>query len=416
MNHVAKSARAGSATVLTWAGLLTVLAVLVLLTGCTDTREAPLNGKEGSPGDVISIFPEDGATEVGAETRIRVQIPDGRLESVKVMRIEDAQQQTVAGRIAADGLSWQPEPGAARLALAAKYSVDAVAVDASGQRSARHATFTTLVPERRFIGYFKPENRSTVGTGMIVSFSFNRAITDRAAVQRAIRVTAEPEVEVAGHWFGKDRLDFRPEEYWKPGTEVTVDIGLRDVEGAPEVYGSQDKKVTFTVGRSQVSLVDAEAMTMEVRRDGKPVSTVPITAGAPKTTTYNGKMVVTEMHEVTRMDGATVGFTDKEGKGEYDIKDVPHAIRLTTSGTFLHGNYWADESVFGKENVSHGCIGLRDAKGGGATTPGGWFFDRTLIGDVVEVVNSKDRTVAPDNGLSGWNMDWKQWKAGSAVR
>ncbi|SCK14316.1 Lipoprotein-anchoring transpeptidase ErfK/SrfK [Streptomyces sp. AmelKG-D3] len=393
-----------------------MLAVLVLLTGCTDTREAPLNGKEGSPGDVISIFPEDGATEVGAETRIRVQIPDGRLESVKVMRIEDAQQQTVAGRIAADGLSWQPEPGAARLALAAKYSVDAVAVDASGQRSARHATFTTLVPERRFIGYFKPENRSTVGTGMIVSFSFNRAITDRAAVQRAIRVTAEPEVEVAGHWFGKDRLDFRPEEYWKPGTEVTVDIGLRDVEGAPEVYGSQDKKVTFTVGRSQVSLVDAEAMTMEVRRDGKPVSTVPITAGAPKTTTYNGKMVVTEMHEVTRMDGATVGFTDKEGKGEYDIKDVPHAIRLTTSGTFLHGNYWADESVFGKENVSHGCIGLRDAKGGSATTPGGWFFDRTLIGDVVEVVNSKDRTVAPDNGLSGWNMDWKQWKAGSAVR
>ncbi len=390
--------------------------MLVLLTGCTDTREAPLNGKEGSPGDVISIFPEDGATDVGAETRIRVQIPDGRLESVKVMRIEDAQQQTVAGRIAADGLSWQPEPGAARLALAAKYSVDAVAVDASGQRSARHATFTTLVPERRFIGYFKPENRSTVGTGMIVSFSFNRAITDRAAVQRAIRVTAEPEVEVAGHWFGKDRLDFRPEEYWKPGTEVTVDIGLRDVEGAPEVYGSQDKKVTFTVGRSQVSLVDAEAMTMEVRRDGKPVSTVPITAGAPKTTTYNGKMVVTEMHEVTRMDGATVGFTDKEGKGEYDIKDVPHAIRLTTSGTFLHGNYWADESVFGKENVSHGCIGLRDAKGGSATTPGGWFFDRTLIGDVVEVVNSKDRTVAPDNGLSGWNMDWKQWKAGSAVR
>ncbi|NEE48695.1 hypothetical protein G3M55_29330, partial [Streptomyces sp. SID8455] len=84
-----------------------------------------------------------------------------------------------------------------------------------------------------------------------------------------------------------DRLDFRPQKYWKPGTEVTVDIGLRDVEGAPEVYGSQDKKVTFTVGRSQVSLVDAEAKTMEVRRDGELVSTVPITAGAPKTTTYN---------------------------------------------------------------------------------------------------------------------------------
>ncbi|MFG2505671.1 Ig-like domain-containing protein [Streptomyces rubiginosohelvolus] len=413
MNHTAKSARASSAAVLTWAGLLTVLA---LLTGCTDTREALLNGKARSPGDVISVFPENGAKDVDEETRIAVKVPDGRLESVKVMRIEDAQQQTVAGRIAEDGRSWAPEPRVARLALAAKYSIDAVAVDAQGRRSARHATFTTLVPEHRFIGYFKPENRSTVGTGMIVSFAFNRPVADRAAVEKAIRVTSDPVVEIAGHWFGKDRLDFRPKTYWKPGTEVTVDIGLRDVEGAPGVYGSQDKTVVFTVGRHQISRVDAEAKTMEVRRDGELVSTVPITAGAPKTTTYNGKMVVTEMHEVTRMNGATVGFTDKKGKGEYDIKDVPHAIRLTTSGTFLHGNYWADESVFGEENVSHGCIGLRDAKGGGGSTPGGWFFDRTLIGDVVEVVNSKDKKVAPDNGLSGWNMTWKKWTAGSALR
>ena len=87
-------------------------------------------------------------------------------------------------------------------------------------------------------------------------------------------------------------------------------------------------------------------------------------------------------------------------------------MRLTTSGTFLHGNYWADAEVFGEENVSHGCVGLRDVKGGSADTPAGWFFDRTLIGDVVEVVNSKDRKVAPDNGLGGWNMGWKEWKAG----
>ncbi|MFB8214403.1 L,D-transpeptidase [Streptomyces anulatus] len=413
MNHTAKSARAGSAAVLTWAGLLTVLA---LLTGCTDTREALFNGKAGSSDDAISVFPADGAKDVDEETRIAVKVPDGRLESVKVTRIEDAQRQTVAGRIADDGRSWKPEPAAERLALAAKYSIDAVAVDGAGRRSARHSTFTTLVPEHRFIGYFKPENRSTVGTGMIVSFSFNRPIADRAAVEKAIRVTSDPVVEISGHWFGKDRLDFRPKAYWKPGTEVTVDIGLRDVEGAPGVYGSQDKTVVFTVGRSQVSLVDAEEKTMEVRRDGELVDTVPITAGAPKTTTYNGKMVVTEMHEVTRMNGATVGFTDKKGKGEYDIKDVPHAIRLTESGTFLHGNYWADESVFGEENVSHGCVGLRDAKGGSGSTPGGWFFDRTLIGDVVEVVNSRDKKVAPDNGLSGWNLGWKKWKAGSALR
>ncbi len=55
-------------------------------------------------------------------------------------------------------------------------------------------------------------------------------------------------------------------------------------------------------------------------------------------------------------------------------------------------------------------------KGGSFRLPAGWFFDRSLIGDVIEVVNSDDKEVAPDNGLGGWNMDWKEWKAGSAVK
>ncbi|MGF1339264.1 L,D-transpeptidase [Streptomyces flavovirens] len=406
MNHEAKRARAGSAAVLTWAGLFTVLAVL---TGCTQATSFFGDGR--APGDAIRIVPKDGAENVGADDRIEVTVPDGRLERVKVTRIEDAEQEEVPGKIAGNGRSWAPDDKEYRLGLAGKYSVEAVAVDGDGRRSARSTTFTTLVPKDRFIGYFKPENRSTVGTGMIVSFDFNRPVRNRAAVEKAIRITTEPQVEVVGHWFGTERLDFRPAQYWEPGTEVTVDVGLRDVEGAPGVYGSQRKKVTFRVGRSQTSVVDAAAHTMEVRRDGEVVSTVPITAGAEKTTTYNGKMVVSELHEVTRMDGRTVGFG-----GEYDIKDVPHAIRLTKSGTFLHGNYWESPDIFGSDNTSHGCIGLRDIKGGSSDTPAGWFFERTLVGDVVEVVNSTDKTVAPDNGLSGWNLGWPQWKAGSALR
>ncbi|GAA3498772.1 Ig-like domain-containing protein [Streptomyces prasinosporus] len=340
---------------------------------------------------------------------LRVRVADGRLESVKVVMEQDARESPVPGRISADGLTWRPDDE--RLALAAKYTVDAVAVDGDGRRSARHTTFTTYVPAKRFIGYVAPEDRSTVGTGMIVSLEFNREIVHRAAVERAVRVTSRPAVEIRPHWFGGSRLDFRPEHYWKPGTRVTVELRLRDVEGAPGVYGLQHRAFTFTVGRSQVSVVDASRHTMQVRRDGELLDTVPVTAGAPKTTTYNGKMVITEMLEVTRMDSRTVGFG-----GEYDIPDVPHAIRLTSSGTFLHGNYWTGSDVFGRRNVSHGCIGLRDVKGGGADTPAGWFFDRSLVGDVVEVVNSKDKEVAPDNGLGGWNMGWKEWTAGSAVK
>ncbi|MFJ6936573.1 Ig-like domain-containing protein [Streptomyces sp. NPDC101132] len=397
------------AAVVAWAGLVAVLAGCSGSTGAGGV-EVELPGKALAPHEAIRVTPADGAKGVPADGPLTVTVPEGRLERVVVTKVEDAQEEPVRGSIAADGLSWSPDPSAGRLALAAKYTVDAVALDGHNRRQARHTSFTTYVPEERFIGYFKPENRSTVGTGMIVSFNFNRSIENRAEVERAITVTSEPPVEVTGHWFGDDRLDFRPREYWKPGTQVSVEMALRDVEGAPGSYGIQNKTVRFTVGRSQISTVDAAEHTMVVRRGGEVLSTVPISAGAPKTTTYNGKMVVMEMFDVTRMNGQTVGFG-----GEYDIPDVPHAMRLTTSGTFLHGNYWASPDTFGSLNTSHGCVGLRDDKGGGSDTPAGWFFDRTLIGDVVEVVNSKDKTVAPDNGLGGWNLSWADWVAGSAL-
>jgi lipoprotein-anchoring transpeptidase ErfK/SrfK len=397
-----------------------VLVGAVLVTGCTgDGLSLGFDGKPRSAREAIRITPGDGAEGVPGDTRVEVTVSSGRLEQVKVTRVEDARGHLprrrlwemieVPGRIAVDGLSWRPVDGRP-LALGAEYTVDAVALDGHGRRHVRHTSFTTRVPEHRFIGSFVPGHRSTVGTGMIVSIEFNRPVEDRAVVERAIRVSAEPAVEVAAHWFGGRRLDFRPEKYWRPGTRVTVDLDLRDVRAAPDVYGTQRKRVRFTVGRSQISRVDAAAHTMEVRRDDKLLVKLPITAGAPKTTTYNGRMVVTEKLKVTRMDGRTVGFG-----GEYDIPDVPHAMRLTTSGTFLHGNYWAPYGTFGKTNVSHGCIGLRDVRGGGSWTPAGWFFERSLVGDVVEVVNSHDRTVAPDNGLGGWNMSWAEWRAGSAL-
>ncbi|MFF4661365.1 Ig-like domain-containing protein [Streptomyces sp. NPDC001381] len=412
MRHVqgrARRAGVAVAAVVTWAGLLAGAA------GCTGDGGSGLDRMMDRPAaseDAIRVTPQDGAKGVRPGEGLLVRVPDGRLESVKVVKSQDAQESKVPGRISADGRSWRPDDG--RLALAARYTVDVVALDGDGDRSARHTTFTTYVPEERFIGYVTPENRSTVGTGMIVSLDFNREIQNRAAVERAVRVTAEPAVEIRPHWFGGSRLDFRPRTYWKPGTRVTVALRLRDVEGAPGVYGLQYKTFSFTVGRSQVSLVDAARHTMKVWREDELIATVPVTAGAPRTTTYNGKMVVTEMLELTRMNGATVGFKKKNGKGEYDIPDVPHAMRLTESGTFLHGNYWAEPDVFGNVNVSHGCVGLMDTKGGSSDTPAGWFFDRSLVGDVVEVVHSKDKEVAPDNGLGGWNMSWEEWTAENA--
>ncbi|MEU3861456.1 Ig-like domain-containing protein [Streptomyces sp. NPDC028722] len=357
------------------------------------------SGRGAQSTAAVSIAPASGATGVDTSGALKVGVTKGRLTRVSV---KDAKGGEIAGAITGGGASWTPST---HLAAATKYTVHAVAKDSEGREAAEDASFTTLTPKNTFVGYFTPEDGSTVGVGMPFSIRFTRGITQPAAVEKAIRIRTEPAVDVEGHWFGNDRLDFRPETYWKTGTKVTVDLDLDGVEGRDGVYGKQRKTVKFTIGRNQVSVVDAKKHTMRVTQDGRTVKTLPVTTGKAGYETWNGQMVMSEKLSVTRMNGETVGYG-----GEYDIKDVPHAIRLTTSGTFIHGNYWGG-GAFGHYNASHGCVGLRDVRGGSdGSAPAAWFFRHSIIGDVVVVKHSHDRTVDPANGLNGWNMSWADWK------
>ncbi|MEU9700884.1 Ig-like domain-containing protein [Streptomyces sp. NPDC047981] len=358
----------------------------------------------------ISISPKNGTTNASINNDAKVSVTEGTLTEVTLTTAEGT---AVKGEISADGKSWKPTGALKRATV---YKLAATAKDADGLEAHENASFTTVSQANSFIGNFTPEDGSTVGVGMPVSINFNKAITDKAAVQGGIKVTSSSGQEVVGHWFNSQRLDFRPDDYWTEGSTVTLKLDLDGVEGAKGVFGVQQKTVTFKIGRNQVSTVDVATKTMTVKQDGKTVKTIPISAGSPENPTYNGQMVISEKFKETRMNGATVGFTDDDGKGEYDIKDVPHAMRLSTSGTFIHGNYWGPDSIFGSANTSHGCVGLNDVKGAGDPNQmAAWLYDNSIVGDVVIVKNSKDKTIAPDNGLNGWNMSWSAWKAGSAV-
>ncbi|WP_203633940.1 Ig-like domain-containing protein [Streptomyces sp. SID10815] len=358
----------------------------------------------------IKITPADGSDNASINNAAAVTVAKGTLTDVTMTTTDG---KPVQGQISADKTSWKPS---AQLSRATTYKLAATATDAKGRAAHENASFTTVAPAHSFIGSFTPDNGTTVGVGMPVSINFDKAITDKAAVQKGITVTSSTGQQVVGHWFGANRLDFRPQKYWTENSTVTLKLDLDGVQGAQGVYGVQQKTVTFRVGRNQVSYVDAKTKQMKVTQDGRTVKTIPISAGSPEHTTYEGQMVISEKFTQTRMNGASVGFKDSDGKGEYDIKDVPHAMRLTTSGTFIHGNYWGAPSVFGSANTSHGCVGLQDKKGANdAGTPAAWFYQHSLIGDVVVVQNTGDKTVSPDNGLNGWNMSWSQWTAGSAV-
>lgn len=358
----------------------------------------------------ITITPKDGSDNASINNSAGVTVAKGTLTSVTMTT---ASGTAVAGQLSADKKSWKPT---VQLERSTTYKLAAEAKDSAGLVAHENASFTTVSPSNSFIGNFTPEGGSTVGVGMPVSLNFDKAITDKAAVQKGITVSSSSGQEVVGHWFGANRLDFRPEKYWTENSTITLKLALDGVQGASGVYGVQQKTVTFHIGRNQVSYVDAQTKQMKVTHNGAVVKTIPISAGSPENKTYQGQMVMMEKFKETRMNGATVGFTDDDGKGEYDIKDVPHAIRLTSSGTFIHGNYWGAKSVFGSVNTSHGCVGLSDTKGAGdPNTPAAWFYNSSIVGDVVVVSNTGDKTVSPDNGLSDWNMDWAQWKAGSAV-
>ncbi|MFJ5776060.1 Ig-like domain-containing protein [Streptomyces sp. NPDC093094] len=358
----------------------------------------------------IKITPKDGTANASINNSAAVTVSKGTLTEVAMTTADGT---AVAGEISADKTSWKPN---GQLERSTTYKIAVTAKDADGREAHENASFTTVSPDNSFIGSFTPEDGSTVGVGMPVSINFDKAITNKADVQKGITVTSSSGQEVVGHWFNANRLDFRPESYWTEKSTVTLKLALDGVEGADGVFGVQQKTVTFTIGRNQVSIVDANTKQMKVTQNGKVVKTIPISAGSPENKTYEGQMVISEKFKETRMNGATVGFTDDDGKGEYDIKDVPHAMRLTTSGTFLHGNYWGDDSVFGNVNTSHGCVGLNDTKGADdPNTEAAWFYDNSIVGDVVVVQNTGDKTVSPDNGLNGWNLSWADWKAGSAV-
>ncbi|WP_234327429.1 L,D-transpeptidase [Streptomyces sp. NRRL WC-3742] len=345
---------------------------------------------------VLNVEPKDGSQAV-APTALQVSVSQGKLTAVAVT---DKNGKPVQGSITPDGSGWKPS---AALAPGTAYTVNAQAKDAAGLVSAITSAFTTAAAGKQVSTNDNVADGQTYGVGMIVKVDFSSKVVNKDAVAKAITFETDNGTEVKGHWFGDNRLDFRPADYWKPNTKVTIHYRLKNVEVAPGVWGDVDKDEPFTIGRSQITTADSAKHQITIERDGKS-TTVPATLGDAQHPSWGGTMVIMSKEPITHMDSQTVGL----GK-EYNIPDVPHAMRLTRSGTYLHGNYWYKGDPFGTENTSHGCIALKDVEGGRDTSPAGSFYNSSMIGDVVKIVNTKEKTVAPDNGLGGWNLTWAQW-------
>lgn len=357
-------------------------------------------GSDGGKSAAVSLSPVTDGKKVIPGEPLTVKAQGGKLKSVAVTGQDG---RALDGKVSADGSSWR---SADPTGYGSTYRLKARLAGSDGKKVLRRSTVTTLGKKDIFVGTYNVEKGTTVGTAMPVSIVFNKPVRDKAAVERKLKVTVSPQVEGSWSWMkdrdGKDRVDYRPRKYWKPGTEVTLRMKLTGVKNG-DLVGTQDREIRFSIGESVVSTVDVKKKTVTVEKDGKVVRTLPVSTGKPGFETWNGTMVVMEKMPSLRMNSESVGIFGQEA---YDLGSVKWDIRLTTSGTFAHAAPW-NEGKFGRVNGSHGCIGL-------STSDAKWFYEQLHVGDPVTVVKSTD-TVQKNNGYGAWNVDWATWKKGSAL-
>lgn len=396
-----ESGRGRRAAVITL--LLAIGMLAALVAGCNAARTAAPNPAAHHvipalppPVAVISTDPLDRATDISPLAPITVTVAKGKLSQVTLTNPDGA---AIAGKIDPDNGTWKTaEP----LGYGKTYTINASAIGDDNRPVSSTSTFTTIQPRTLTFPSINPLNGETVGVGQPLSVYFDEPITDRQAAENAITVTTTPHVDGAFYWFSKHEVHWRPEEFWDPGTQVTVEIHDYGKDLGNGVYGEQDRVSHFTIGDAFVAHADGMTHQMTIDINGQTVRTMPISMGRASTPSTKGIHVVTDRDAVKVMDSTTFGLA--LDAGGY-IAKVQWATRISNSGEFVHSAPWSVAQQ-GVSNVSHGCINLSpdNAK---------WFFDHVKKGDVVINTNTGGPDLKPWDGFGDWQVPWDQWVSGN---
>ncbi|MFJ2233426.1 Ig-like domain-containing protein [Streptomyces sp. NPDC087859] len=350
----------------------------------------------------VTVTPE--GDQVRAGDSVRITASGGRLTSVAVT---DAEGRKLAGEVAADGRSWvsgrKSVPGTS-------YTVTAATRTGAGTVRTTKSSFTTAPADKVNKVDWRPGTDTTVGVAQPISLVFDNPVKNRAEVEKQLKITTSNDTEGSWGWLtdwsGRDRVDWRPKSYWKPGTKVTLKAELNGTDsGTTGGWFVRDYTTTFTIGARQIARVDLDSHRLTLVRDGRTVRRIPVSGGTPggDKRSWRGTAVLMAKEGTVNMNSETVGLGDA-----YD-KMVKHSMRLTWSGMYAHAAPW-NAAYFGRANHSSGCIGMSDAD---AT----WFYDQVRPGDPFEITGKDTKgVVAPGNGFGAWNLSWTEWQAKSALR
>jgi lipoprotein-anchoring transpeptidase ErfK/SrfK len=337
--------------------------------------------------------PAPDAKDVPLDQRITVAVTQG---SLKAISISDPWN-TTRGVVSPGATSWESgQP----LTPTTTYQVKASLLDTHGATSERSWKFTTGAPATPFRATISPGDGATVGVGMPVIVKLNAPVPDAARkdFESRLQVTTNPPTPGAWHWFSPTQLDYRGANYWAPGTTINIVAHINGYHAGGTMWGVRDVTSSYRIGDAHVSVVDVNAHTMTVTNNGAVIRTIPVSTGRDKYPTKGGVHVVSDKSQKVIMDSATVGIPRNSPDGYYET--VFWDVRISNSGEFVHAAPWSVGSQ-GRANVSHGCVNV-------STADATWFYNWSLVGDVVQVNGSPDQ-LEPTNGIGDWQIPWAQW-------
>ncbi|WP_433194746.1 L,D-transpeptidase [Nocardia sp. CA-107356] len=393
------------------AGFALVTALVVA--GCSSEPDAPTT-PAGPPLPPIAITP-GGGNNVDPLAPVVVNANDGMLTSVT---LTNEAGRPIEGIYTPDKTAWKPtEP----LGYGHTYTISAESLTITGRIGPTTSTFTTLAPNNQTKVYLTTTGGTpltdggTFGVGTVVVAHFDEDVPDKAVAEKRLSVTTNPPVEGSWYWLDKRNAHWRPQQYYAPGTKVTVAANIYGADLGGGLYGQEDSKTTFTIGPSHVSIADDNTKQVQVFENGNLIRTMPTSMGrggseviAGKTLSFwtqPGVYTVMDKGNPVIMDSSTYGLPVNSRLGYKEA--IGWATRISTDGIYLHqldSTVWAQ----GSQNLSHGCLNL-------SATNAQWFFNFAIPGDVVEVRNTGGAPLEVwQNG--DWGMQWDEWLEGSALR
>ncbi|MER5325075.1 L,D-transpeptidase [Streptosporangium roseum] len=384
---------------------LAVAAAALLVASCSGGSPATAPAADGGGGNtdvkttpatpVIKISPAEGSATVRPDKRVVVTAANGSLEQVTV----ESGGTPLPGTFDAKRTKWVSK---APLKPSSKYTVSARAVGGTTASS----SFKTLKPKIELaVADVTPALKGEkVGVGAPIIVTFNQPVTQKADVEQALEVESEKPSQGAWRWINDTTVIYRTAKFWQPHQKVTFTARLNGVQGGKDMYGVEDFTKSIRIGAAQIATIDTRKHKMIVKRDGKVVQTMLISAGNASTreyTTTSGVHLAMGKANPERM----ISPGRKKGDpGYYDLM-INHAVRFSNSGEYVHAlnNVWAQ----GRQNVSHGCINSRPDQAR-------WYYNQVQRGDVITITGT-NREMEWNNGWGFWQMPFKQWKKGSAL-